>query len=559
MNKWLDSNTPTYDFALQQGRLIGSDEFATQVAALAHTLAAQGENDISLFCRDAYWFALALFAAWQTGKTVHLPGDETRVHTTPCTLRLSDDEEFGLVIRDLCVQAPAGHQYLLQDIDANACQLYIYTSGSSGEPKAIIKSYAQLLAEVNALESLFGAQIADSVVIGTVSQQHLYGLLFRVLWPVAIGRVFAAETAFFPEQLCSMTRAVAKATWVASPAHYKRLGPHLPWAEMAPHLSALFSSAGVLSLAVAQDISQRSGVAINEIFGSSETGGVAWRVQSEQAASWQALPDVAFRVNQDGALEICSAHLPDANWHTMDDAANVADNGTFTLLGRLDRIVKIEEKRVALASVEQALSHLPEVDEAAVVAAEEQGRQSINAVLVLHEAGSALLAQLGKTALIKLLKKQLHGQVERLALPRRWRFVAALPVNAQGKTTQAALSALFLPPVLLPTVIAAQHSGAHCELQLLVQPDIAYFAGHFPGTPILPGVAQIHWAAQLARDYFAIDGQFNRMEVIKFQQIIQPGTELSLQLDWDESRQKLSFAFTSSQGAHSSGRLVFAA
>ncbi|QLI82305.1 AMP-binding protein [Chitinibacter fontanus] len=559
MNKWLDSNTPAYDFAFQQDRLISSTEFAAQVAALAHTLAAHDENAICLFCRDAYWFAVALFAAWQTGKIVHLPGDETRVHATPCTLRLSDDEDFGLNISDLIVAAPAGHQYLLQEINSTACQLYIYTSGSSGEPKAIRKSYAQLLAEVQALESLFGAQVADSVILSTVSQQHLYGLLFRVLWPIAVGRVFAAETAFFPEHLFALSLAHAKVSWVASPAHYKRMGEHLAWHEVAPHLAALFSSAGVLGAEVAREISQRSALPIQEIFGSSETGGVAWRTQGAQSAAWQALPDVALRVNQDGALEICSAHLPDTQWHTMDDAANLASDGSFTLLGRLDRIVKIEEKRIALVGVEQALAHLPEVDDAAVFAANEQGRQSLNAVLVLNLAGNALLAQLGKTAFIKLLKKQLTGQIETLALPRRWRFVAALPMNAQGKTTQAALSALFMPAVLLPQIVAEQVNGAQCQLQLHVKADIAYFAGHFPGTPILPGVTQIHWAAQLARQYFAITGQFQRMDVIKFQQIIQPGAELSLQLDWDETRQRLSFAYTSSQGAHSSGRLVFAA
>ncbi len=555
MNKWLDRNTPTYNFALQQGRLISSDEFATQLAALAHTLAAHSENELSLFCRDAYWFALALFAAWQTGKIVHVLGDETRAHSTPCTLRLSDDVEFGLLIDELTIKAPPGHVYLLQEYDAEACQLFIYTSGSCGEPKAIRKSYAQLLAEVSTLESLFGAQVADSVILGTVSQQHLYGLLFRVLWPIAMGRVFAAETAFFPEQLFAMTQAVSKASWIASPAHYKRFGPHLPWPELKPHLAALFSSAGVLSVAVAQDISQRSGVVINEIFGSSETGGVAWRVQP---APWQALPDVALRINQDGALEICAAHLSDSNWHVMDDAACLASDGTFTLLGRLDRIVKIEEKRIALAGVEQALTDLPEVDEAAVLASDEQGRQSLHAVLVLNEAGNALLAQLGKAALVKLLKKNLIGQMERLALPRRWRFVSELPTNAQGKTTQAALSALFMPAVLLPQIVAVQHAGAHCELQLKINADIAYFAGHFPGTPILPGVTQIQWAAHLAREYCALSGAFNRMEVIKFQQMIQPGAELTLQLDWDEARQRLTFSFTSAQGAHSSGRLVFA-
>ncbi|WP_410498071.1 AMP-binding protein [Chitinibacter sp. S2-10] len=556
MNQWLDSNTP-YDFALQHGRVIRSDEFATHVAALAHTLAAQSETQLSLFCRDVYWFAVALFAAWQADKVVHLPGDEAHIHTTPGTLRLSDDEAWGLLITDLTVAAPAGHCYALQKLKPDTHALMIYTSGSSGEPKAIRKTLAQLLAEVKALETLFGQAMSDSLILATVSQQHLYGLLFRVIWPIAFGRVFAAETAFFPEQLFALSQNARKVCWVASPAHYKRLGNHLPWTEIKPQLSALFSSAGVLATEVAARISAHSGLAINEIFGSSETGGVAWRQQSiEESADWQPLPDVELRGHESGALEIRSAHLPDHEWHIMDDAANIAADGSFTLLGRLDRIAKIEEKRIALATVEQALQHLPEVDEAAVFAVDENGRQSLNAVLVLNEAGAALHAQLGKAGFVALLKKQLHGKIERIALPRRWRFVAALPVNTQGKIPHAALLALFNER--LPEVLAISSAGNRRTLQLHVSAELPYFAGHFPGAPILPGVTQIHWAAQLAQQYFPITGQFSRMETLKFQQVIAPGASIALQLDWDEVKHRLAFVYSSAKGTHSSGRLVFA-
>ncbi|QZA82540.1 AMP-binding protein [Deefgea piscis] len=556
INKWLDRNTPAYDFALQQGRLIRSTEFATHVAALAHTLAMQNEREISLFCRDAYWFAVALYAAWQTDKIVHLPGDETRINATPATLSLADEPHLGLLISELCEPASLKQAAQLPPYAPDACQLVIYTSGSSGEPKAIHKTLRQLLTEVTALESLFGAQMADSVIVATVSQQHIYGLLFRIIWPVSFGRVFAAEAAFFPEQLFAMSQAAGKVSWIASPAHYKRLTEQQPWAATRPHLAALFSSAGVLNAEVAQRIAQSSGMPITEIFGSSETGGVAWR---QQPAAWQALPNVALRINDTGALEICSAHLLPNQWITMDDAASISADGRFTLLGRLDRIAKIEEQRIALARVEQALQHLPEVTDAAVFAAETQGRQSLNAVIVLNAAGIALLVQLGKTALIKQLKKHLIGNIERVAIPRRWRFAAALPVNAQGKTTPAALQPLFASPSLQPQTLTLQQDGEQCQLQLFIAADIAYFAGHFPNAPILPGVTQIHWAAQFARQYFAIPGTFSQMEVIKFQQIIRPNTVLTLQLTWDQMRQRVTFAFTSEQGSHSSGRLVFAA
>jgi len=89
--------------------------------------------------------------------------------------------------------------------------LVVYTSGTNGEPLAIGKSLAQLDAEVHALEARFGAlcdtglapvnlateamagfddddDVEMPVIWATVTHQHIYGLLFRVLWPLAAGR-----------------------------------------------------------------------------------------------------------------------------------------------------------------------------------------------------------------------------------------------------------------------------------------------------------------------------------------------------------------------------------
>jgi len=47
------------------------------------------------------------------------------------------------------------------------------------------------------------------------------------------------------------------------------------------------------------------------------------------------------------------------------------------------------------------------------------------------------------------------------------------------------------------------------------------------------------------------------MEIIKFVKIIQPEDELKLTLKWDANTGQLSFKFSSEQGAHSSGRMVY--
>ena len=70
----------------------------------------------------------------------------------------------------------------------------------------------------------------------------------------------------------------------------------------------------------------------------------------------------------------------------LDDQITLLDDGRFTLHGRSDRIVKIEEKRLSLAELEQRLMSEPWVDEAhALVIA--KSRDVVAAVVVLSQQG----------------------------------------------------------------------------------------------------------------------------------------------------------------------------
>jgi 3-hydroxymyristoyl/3-hydroxydecanoyl-(acyl carrier protein) dehydratase len=137
------------------------------------------------------------------------------------------------------------------------------------------------------------------------------------------------------------------------------------------------------------------------------------------------------------------------------------------------------------------------------------------------------------------------------ALPLR---LDALPQNSQGKTTDAALAALFAdtesPAAALPRLAFARAAAATAELW--IGPDLYHFQGHFPQQPILPGVAQIDWAISLARQAFALPPHMVRMEALKFQALIQPGTRLTLDLEWKPDKQQLEFRAHSAAGAHAS-------
>ena len=317
--------------------------------------------------------------------------------------------------------------------------LTLFSSGSTGEPKAIPKAWPQLEAELRVQMALWGERLVDTRVLASVSHQHIYGLLFRILLPLALGRPFDRRSIDYPEQLALQT-----APWalIASPAFLSRLDPAIP----AAGCRLIVSSGGPLQPGDAHQAKLLLGQLPVEIFGSSETGGIGWRQRHQVQTPWTTLPGVEVRVGPDQCLLLRSPFLPTAEW--LDCADRILMTGAgFELLGRQDRVVKLEEKRISLDEVEARLQALAEVESAAVLPLQQGQRQILGAVLVLSEAGAARWAELGPGRFLLALRQQLRPWLEPVALPRSVRRVEQMPVNAQGKRPWPQLKELFDEPL----------------------------------------------------------------------------------------------------------------
>jgi len=537
------TDTPALDHA----------QLREQALSIAAGLQARGVQRVAVHLEDAADLAIALLGAWRAGVSVLLPADlqaQTRQRwSSEVDLWLSDHSDDSH-LSDLLQPA-------LPDVelDLDQCRLSLCTSGSSGEPKRIDKTLRQLANEVEALEQLWGSDLGEAWIIGSVATQHIYGLLFRVLWPLCAGRPFVRRQLAFPEDLQRASREHPAFAWVGSPALLKRMGDNLDW----PALSAVrrvFSSGGALPADAAQSLQQRLQQWPTEILGSSETGGIAWR---QGASLWQPFAGVELSQDSDGALLIASPYLPAGHVEHTADAACIAADGRFELLGRLDRIVKLEEKRISLPMLEQALVAHDWVAEARLGVVQEN-RAVLGALLVLSDAGLFALREHGRRSLTEALRKHLSQHCEALALPRRWRLVRQLPLNSQGKLPQADIEARLLAPrPKAPEVLEQVETDGEWSLQLSVPPDLAYFSGHFPKAPVLPGVVQVEWALNLGRQLLNLPGKFAGMEVLKFQQLVRPGDEVQLHLRFDPERGKLYFAYRNDTATCSSGRILLGA
>lgn len=505
-----------------------------------------------LFFDDGIGFAAALFGLWQAGKQAWLPGDLTVATQAALCQRVDGWAGDGAGLAGLPRVRPEGHaaQVATQPLNPEVTGLVVFTSGSTGAPEACCKRLRQLFDEVDALEQAFGAASPGGTVIASVSPQHLYGLLLRVLWPLATGRALQARSLLYLEDLALLLPSGERAALVSSPTLLSRLPIEAPTA--AARVGQVFSSGAPLSDAAVRDALRVFGRAPIELYGSTETGGVAWRQRDPCAAAvWQALPGVQWRLD-DGRLAVKSPHLPSADWTHSADLATAVDRG-FELSGRADQLVKIAEKRVSLQGLEARLLQGRLLDAVRLVMLDE-ARPQIGVVAVPSAEGWALHDSAGRRALAEALRAHLLGVVDRVALPRRWRFVPELPRNAQGKSTRARLLAEFDPR--RPALRHLTREGSRVQMTLLVDAALPQFSGHFPGHPVLPGVAQLDWVLLFSREWFDIAGEFTGMEALKFQRVVLPPTQLALSLDW-QTPNRLTFCYRSALGQHSSGRVLF--
>ncbi len=578
---------PQQDFAFCQQTSLSWSQWLLRVEAwYAHLLEFDKQN-WAVFYSDSAEFSAILFALWSQGKTSCIIGTNNPATVEDLNQHVDGfiGEFDGVLTQPLIspkdVISSDSHQQSFPILNTELPLIEIFTSGSSGKPIAIHKSINQLSQELSSLEQLWGQQLADSNIVATVSHQHIYGLLFRVLWPICAQRRFHRFNFEFIEDLANQLHTIQNFALISSPTHLSRLPEGLERKEIQQQVSAIFSSGAPLPETASQTAHDFFQQNINEVFGSSETGGIAWRQQHTDAYKhWQPLPNVQFRIDQtSGCLTIQSPHLADSQlddeqWYETSDLAKSINASSFQLLGRNDKIVKVEGKRLSITAMENRLLAEDGISEARILTldhtvSDKYKRLEIGAALVLNEQGEQQLARIGRRAFSLLLKEKLLQQFERPLLPRKWRFVSGFKRNSQSKVLHQDLISLFMqdiPAVIHPVITQQTNTDDNKVIfELVVPKELSYFDGHFEQQAILPGVVQVHWAEYMARKCFEFPTNFTGLSNIKFQQIILPGQDVTLELSLIEKEIAdqgksfaINFAYSSSAGKHASGKLAFA-
>jgi long-chain acyl-CoA synthetase len=319
--------------------------------------------------------------------------------------------------------------------DPTLCLIKL-TSGTTGQPRALMFTAAQMLADGRQVTSTMGIGPLD-LNYALIPLGHSYGLGNLTVPLLAQGVPLVCGSAPLPHAIAADFARWRPTVFPGVPAMWRALAA----SDLAlPGLRLGISAGSPLPPEVARAFAARFGRRLHSFYGSSETGGIAFDQTGAGALAGEvgrAMRGVKLIGLRGARLQVSSAAVltygnrrregARGAW-IMPDRVALDARGGLTLLGRRGTTVKIAGRRVNLAEVSGRLRRLPGVRDAwAGVSA---GADPVLGAVVASDRTVAELraALLADTAAWKIPKKLLA--------------VAALPVTARGKPDTRALQTM---------------------------------------------------------------------------------------------------------------------
>jgi acyl-coenzyme A synthetase/AMP-(fatty) acid ligase len=390
-------------------------------------------------CDNPYLFTVAFGAALLRRQTTLLPQNRSpetlrRVSAEYPASYLLHHSQSGIADLNDIADVNLNQWHLesspaadVPEIERNFPAAIAFTSGSTGQPKPIVKPWHTLVTSslMNGACMLPpGGDLAHQ--LATVPPQHMWGLetgvLIPLFWPVCV----ADSRPMFPADLIkTLGELPAPRLLVSTPVHLRALlGSNLTIPECARTLCATAPLAAELAAAC----ESATGGDLREIYGCSEIGSTAYRRTAVDTV-WRLIPGLDFRAQTDAndAPRIGGQHLPEDQ--VLQDRVEITADG-FKLLGRNEDMVNVGGKRGSLMQITQVLLSTPGLADAVVFMPSEEATRP--AALVV-----------AKDASLAAIQQHFAQRLDVVFLPRPLLFVEQLPREETGKIHRAKVLALY--------------------------------------------------------------------------------------------------------------------
>ena len=347
-------------------------------------------------------------------------------------------------------------------VDPENLAVLLYTSGTSGRPRAAMLSHRALLANVEQVASVEPQMITgQDVVLGVLPLFHVYGL------NAVLGQVLRQQArlvlvdGFDPEGSLDLIEDEAIsvvpvappvfAYWMQLPGLEDRLGPvRLALsgsAPLDPDLTAAFTA--------------RTDVQVHQGYGLTEAAPVVTSTLCSKVPTPRsvgaALPGIEIRLVDDNGREprdedggeiqvrgqnLFSGYWPDGadgpdedGWWPTGDVGYLDESGDLYLVDRVKELVIVSGFNVYPSEVEDVISELPDVDEAAVIGVEDPlTGEAVVAYVKASPAGAS-------DDLVNVVRRHCESRLAGFKQPSVIHVVDQLPYTPTGKVQKGRLRA----------------------------------------------------------------------------------------------------------------------
>ncbi len=473
--------SPTRTAVIDDRRSYRAAEILAGAAHLAAHLAPRSRSGtIGLLLPTSGAFPIAALAGWTLGKTIVpinylLRPEEIRfvIRDCGCDTIVTAQPMLDFLAKDLgtIVEDGDGAPTMLvrmEDVPFTGfpepifpastgdddLAVLLYTSGTSGRPKGVMLTHANLEANVRQVRD-WARFTSRDVMLGVLPQFHSFGLTVLTLLPLTFSIRVVYSAKFLPPRIVKLFRQHRPTIFVAVPSMYNALLSAKD-ASPADFASLRYTVSGGEPLPddVARRFRDRFGVTLNEGYGLTETSPVTnWcRPESYRPHSvGEALPGVLERIvdpatgrvlpaGLDGEVQIAGpnvmagyyrlpeetarAFTPDGFFRT-GDIGRFDEDGHLFITGRLKEMLIIGGENVFPREIEEVVARHPDVGACAVIGRPDPMRGEVPIAFVEPKEGRTLDAN----ALRAWSRAHLPGYKS----PDEVVVMAQLPRNPTGK------------------------------------------------------------------------------------------------------------------------------
>ena len=347
-------------------------------------------------------------------------------------------------------------------LDPESLAVLLYTSGTSGRPRAAMLSHRALLANIEQVAAVDPPMITgQDVVLGVLPLFHVYGLnavlgqVIRQCARLVLVDGFEAESSLdlIEDEAVSVVPVAPPvfAYWMQLTGLEDRLGP----------VRLMLSGSAPLAPELTEQFTTRTGVQIHQGYGLTEASPVVTSTlcskQAHPHSVGAALPGIEVRlvdesgrppVDQDiGEIylrgdNLFSGYWPDGagapgadGWWATGDVGYLDPTGDLYLVDRIKELVIVSGFNVYPSEVEEVIAELPEVAEAAVIGVDDE------------ETGEAVVAYVRPTTagasegLVDVVRRHCEERLAGFKQPRVIHVVDELPYTITGKVQKGRLRA----------------------------------------------------------------------------------------------------------------------